>query len=195
MEQPMSAALKFLMMMPLILLSGCVDSTKSPYVGVHDLVARLDDARSLAEEGSADDQYRLGLRYERFARDHQEAARWYRMAAQQDHADAMYRLCILSDRGLGLPQDYQEALRWCGLAADSRQANAMLIVGGFFERGRGVPKDLIQAYHWYNLAAAHGLEEGAKRRDRLAGAMTVAQIARAQNLTRNWRPNMQAPLE
>ncbi|MCP9449628.1 MAG: sel1 repeat family protein [Nitrospira sp.] len=192
----MSAALKFLMVTTsLIVLSGCVDSTKSPYVGVHDLVTRLNDARSLAEGGSADDQYRLGLRYERFARDYQEAARWYRMAAQQDHPDAMYRLCILSDRGLGLPQDYQEALRWCGLAADSRQANAMLVVGGFFERGRGVPKDVIQAYHWYNLAAAHGLEEGAKRRDRLAGAMTLRQITHAQDLTRNWKPKIEAPSE
>ncbi|MCP9472974.1 MAG: sel1 repeat family protein [Nitrospira sp.] len=192
----MSVALKLLMVtMSLILLSGCVDSTKSPYIGVHDLVTRLDDARSLAEAGSADDQYRLGLRYELFARDHQEAARWYRMAAQQNHPDAMYRLCLLSDRGTGLPQDYQEALRWCGLAADSRQANAMLVVGGFFERGRGVPKDAIQAYHWYNLAAAHGLKEGATRRDRLAGAMTTAQITHAQDLTRNWKPKIQVPSE
>lgn len=126
----MSATLKFLMVTTSLgILSGCVDSTKPPYVDVHDLVTRLNDARSLAKEGIADDQYRLGLRYERFARNYQEAARWYRMAAQQDHPDAMYRLCILSDRGLGLPQDYQEALRWCRLAADSRQASAMVVVG------------------------------------------------------------------
>ncbi len=192
----MSAALKFLMLATSLgILSGCVDSTKSPYVDVHDLVVHINDARSLSEAGSADDQYRLGVRYERFALDYQEAVRWYRMAAQGDHPDAMYRLCILSDRGLGLPQDHQEAVRWCRLAADSGQASAMLIIGGFFERGRGVPKDLMQAYHWYNLAAAHGLEEGATRRDRLAGAMTVTQIAHAQDLTRNWKPKIQAPSE
>lgn len=192
----MSAMLQFLLLATSLgIFSGCVDSTKSPYIDVHDLVARLDDARSLAEAGSADDQYRLGVRYERFALDHQEAVRWYRMAAQRDHPDAMYRLCILSDRGLGLPQDYQEAWRWCRLAADSGQARAMLIVGGFFERGRGVLKDPIQAYHWYNLAAAHGLKEGTARRDRLASAMTVTQIAYAQDLTRNWKPKIQAPSE
>jgi TPR repeat protein len=173
------------------LLSGCVDLPKSPYVDVHDLVTGIDDARSQAEAGSADDQYRVGARYENVLLDYQEAARWYRMAALERHPEAIYRLCVLSDQGRGVPQDYQEALRWCRLAADHGHAKAMLTIGLFFEKGRGLPKDATQAHQWYNLAAANGLAEGAKRRDRLAQDMTAAQIAQAQFQARNWKAKYQ----
>jgi TPR repeat protein len=172
-------------------LPGCIDPPKSPYVDVHDLATPIDDSRTSAEQGSAEDQYRLGMKYETLLLDYKEAARWYRMAALQRHADAVYRLCVLSDNGRGLPQDYQEALRWCRLAADHGHAQAMLAIGIYFEKGRGLPRDLVQAHQWYNLAAANGLEEGVKRRDRLALGMTATQIAQAQLQARNWKAKYQ----
>ncbi|HMS86538.1 MAG TPA: tetratricopeptide repeat protein [Nitrospira sp.] len=175
-------------------LTGCIDPPKSPYVDVRDTTARIDELQSAAEQGSAEDQYHLGMRYEN-ARptDHREAVRWYRMAATQQHAGAFYRLCVLSDVGRGLPQDFQEALRWCRLAADQGHGAAMFLIAAHYEKARGVQKDLVQAYHWYNLAAANGHEAGAKWRDRLGRDMTPAQIAQAQFLTRNWKPKEQEP--
>ena len=187
----MPAGSRLLMMIVCGLLVGCIDQPKAPYVDVHDLATHIDDSRSLAEQGTADDQYRLGLKYETMIRDYQEAARWYRMAALERHADAIYRLCILSDRGRGLPQDYQEALRWCRLAAEHSHPQAMLMIGVYFEKGRGIPSDPVQAHQWYNLAAAHGLEEGVKRRDRLAVEMTPKQITQAQLQARNWKAKYQ----
>lgn len=172
-------------------LSGCIDPPKSPYVAVHDLVANIDDARATAEQGSSEDQYRLGLRYEQSVRDYGEAVRWYRMAAIQQHSEAFYRLCLLSDAGRGVPQDYQEALRWCRLAADHGHPQAMFTIGAYFETGRGVPKDSVQAHQWYNLAGAHGNEDGVKRRNRLAQNMTPGQIAQAQYQARSWRGKYQ----
>ncbi len=170
-------------------LSGCIDPPTSPYVDTRDTVTRIDELRSVAEQGSAEEQYHLGLQYEKARpRDHREAVRWYRMAAMQRHAGAFYRLCALSDMGRGLPQDYQEALRWCRLAADHRHGAAMFLIATYYEKARGVPKDVVQAYQWYNLAAANGHEDGAKWRDRLARDMTPTQIAHAQFLARNWRP-------
>ncbi|MBX3302653.1 MAG: sel1 repeat family protein [Nitrospira sp.] len=170
-------------------LPGCIDPPVSPYVDVRDTVTRIDELRPAAEQGSAEEQYNLGLQYEKaLPRDHREAVRWYRMAAMQRHAGAFYRLCVLSDLGRGIPQDYQEALRWCRLAADQRHGAAMFLIATYHEKARGIPKDIVQAYQWYNLAAANGHEDGAKWRDRLARDMTPTQIAKAQFLARNWTP-------
>jgi uncharacterized protein len=178
-------------MTAVITLPGCIDPPKAPYVDVQDLATKLDESRAKAEEGTAEEQYRLGMQYESQALDYREAVRWYRMAAMQRHVDAFYRLCILSDIGRGIPQDYQEALRWCRLAADYGHARAMVTIGVYYEKGRSLSKDLVQAHLWYNLAAAHGEKDGAKWRDRLAIDMTPAQISQAQFLARNWRPKAQ----
>ena len=152
------------------------------------MVSQIDELQSAAEQGSAEDQYNLGMRYENALRkDHREAVRWYRVAATQRHVGAFYRLCVLSDIGRGMPQDYQEALRWCRLAADRGHGQAMFLIATYYAKARGVPKDVVQAYQWYNLAAANGHEEGAKWRDRLAMHMTPTQIAQAQFLARNWK--------
>lgn len=185
-------ALRYLIMITVLgTLPGCIDPPKSPYVDVRDTVSRIDELQSAAEQGSAEDQYNLGLRYESaLPKDHREAVRWYRMAAIQRHVGAFYRLCVLSDIGRGMPKDYQEALRWCRLAADQGHGPAMFVIATYYEKARGVNKDIVQAYQWYNLAAAHGHEDGAKWRDRLATNMTPTQIAQAQFLARNWKPKV-----
>lgn len=177
-------------------LPGCIDPPKSPYVDVHGLVTRIDESRAMAEQGSPEDQYKLGLRYEQaLPLDPREAVYWYRMAAVQRHTDALYRLCVLSDIGRGLPQDYHEALRWCRLAIDQGHGQAMFIMATYYDKARAVSRDLVQAHRWYNLASAYGYHEGAKWRDRLALDMTPAQLAEAQLLARNWKPRSQAPLQ
>ncbi|MFN3681314.1 MAG: hypothetical protein ACK4VP_04635 [Nitrospira sp.] len=52
-----------------------------------------------------------------------EAVRWYRLATQHHHRDALYRLCILTDRGLETPQGLKEAAHWCHLATDTGHAS------------------------------------------------------------------------
>ncbi|NJL18211.1 MAG: sel1 repeat family protein [Nitrospira sp.] len=192
--KPCCRELVGLAMTALCTLSGCIDPPTSPYVDVRDTVTRIDERRPVAEQGTAEEQYNLGVQYENaLPRDHREAVRWYRMAAMQRHAGAFYRLCALSDMGRGIPQDYQEALRWCRLAADHRHGAAMFLIATYYEKARGVPKDVVQAYQWYNLAASNGHEAGAKWRDRLARDMTPTQIAQAQFLARNWKPKTEEP--
>lgn len=175
-------------------LPGCIDPPLAPYVDVRDMAPKINESGAIAEQGTAEDQYNLGVRYENAVpQDYKEAVRWYRLAAMQRHPDALYRLCVLSDIGRGLPQDYQEALRWCRLAADQGHARAMYTIGLHYQKADGVSKDLVQAHMWYNLAAANGYEAGAKWRDRLVPDMTPAQIAQAQLLARNWRPKTPEP--
>ena len=62
----MKACLRHLLTMTILCtLQGCIDPPKSPYVDVHDTVTRIDESQSIAEQGSAEDQYNLGLRYEK----------------------------------------------------------------------------------------------------------------------------------
>ncbi len=49
--------------------------------------------------------------------DYDEAAKWYRKAAEQGHANAQYNLGIMYDNGQGVPQDYVQAHMWYNLSA------------------------------------------------------------------------------
>ena len=60
----------------------------------------LTETRRLAEQGDADAQYNLGVRYangEGVLKDEAEAVRWYRLSADQGNADAQFNL------GVGTP--------------------------------------------------------------------------------------------
>jgi TPR repeat protein len=51
------------------------------------------------------------------AQDYAEAAKWYRMAAEQGNADAQATLGFRYERGQGVPRDYVLAHMWLSLAA------------------------------------------------------------------------------
>ena len=77
--------------------------------------------QSLADQGNASAQYRLGAMYANargVQQDDAEAVRWFRLAADQGHAEAQYYLGLMYANGEGVPQDYAEALRLYRLSAD-----------------------------------------------------------------------------
>jgi uncharacterized protein len=75
----------------------------------------------LAEQGSVDAQFFLGVMYlygEGVPQDDFQAAEWIGRAAEQGHAPAQYLLGILYRTGEGVPQNFVESLKWLILAAD-----------------------------------------------------------------------------
>lgn len=118
---------------------------------------------------------------------------WIRKAAEQGNADAE---CIVGGMyyfGDTVPKDYAQALVWYRKAADQGNAGAQSALGGMYGDGQGVPQDYVEAHKWYNLSAAHEpiaqlREMTVKSRDLLAAKMTSAQIAKAQQLAREWKP-------
>jgi TPR repeat protein len=68
-----------------------------------------------------------------------------------------------------------------------------LTLGVFYDNGLGVPQDRVRAHIWLNLAAMQGRESAATFRDLVARLMTPAQIAEAQRLTQEWKPNTPSP--
>ena len=90
-------------------------------------------------------------------------------------------------------EDDREAVRWYRLAAEQGDADAQLNLGIMYFNGEGVPQDYVQAHKWFNLAAASAevasREAYVEARDRVAARMTPSQIAEAQRLAREWRPD------
>jgi hypothetical protein len=161
-----------------------------------------------ADQGNVSDQYNLGYMYskgEGVPQDYAEAAKWYRKAADQGNADAQYNLGLMYeglilDIGEGVPPDISEAAKWYRKAADQGNADAQYNLGYKYYIGGGVLQDYVLAHMWFNLAAsvlsesAVSLQDWDKRdqaigkRDLVASKMTPAQIAEAEQMTREWKP-------
>lgn len=113
------------------------------------------------------------------------AARLYRIAAEQGHVIAQFKLGNMYAEGRGVSRDAITAVRWYRLAAEQGESEAKIILGGFYLAGVGMPVDKILAYKWLNIAAAFD-ENVSYIRDDLERDMTPAQIAEAQRLSREW---------
>jgi TPR repeat protein len=122
-----------------------------------DVVFRL---RALAETGSANAQTWLGtIAHDGLVDDggsFSDAAYWYRMAADQGHAPAQFRLGELYENGEGLPKDAAEAFRWYRKAAEQGYARAQFNLGGAYQRGIGTPANAEEAVRWYRKSAEQG---------------------------------------
>lgn len=108
---------------------------------------------SLAEQGNADAQVRLGVIKEigkGIPQNFSEAAKWYRLAAEQGDATGQNLLGLMYEEGKGVPRNFVLAHMWINIAA----ANSSI----------GPRGEYVEA------------------RDSIAAHMTAKQIAEAQAL-------------
>jgi hypothetical protein len=140
-----------------------------------------------AMEGDAKAQTQLGemyLRGEGVPKNHTEAAKWFRLAAEQEYASAQYNLGFIYVNGKGVPQNYTEAVKWYRLAAEQGHASAQYNLGVMYYIGEGVPENDIWAYAWISLAAMEN-KDHRETRDLLRKNLTAHQISEAQELSAN----------
>ena len=109
--------------------------------------------RRLAEQQDVEAQYELGTRMAT----NEEAAQWYRLAADQGHKSAQRSLANLYAVGSGVPQDYSEANRLFRSAADGR-FRAAIEIGHQYGRGTDVPRSLDEAMWFFDLASDLAVE-------------------------------------
>ncbi|MBI5660020.1 MAG: sel1 repeat family protein [Nitrosomonadales bacterium] len=117
-----------------------------------------------AEQGNANSRCQLAAMYcqgqHGVPLDYTEAAKWYKLAAEQGDANAKFRVELMLggmyDEGRGVPQNYTEAAKWYKLAAELGDADAQFKLGEMYDEGRGVPLDYTEAAKWYKLAAEQG---------------------------------------
>jgi TPR repeat protein len=123
-----------------------------------------------AKIGDADSQFSLGVIYENIGggrksladdakRGAIEAAKWYRLAAEQGHAAAQYSLADLYDGGRGVREDHAEATKWFRRAAEKGHAAAQRAMGDLYNVRGGTEKNDVEAAKWYRLAADQGNSE------------------------------------
>jgi TPR repeat protein len=81
------------------------------------------------------------------------AARYFKLAADQNHAQGQctYGFCLVN--GHGVPSDLVEAAKYFKLAADQNDAGGQYNYGFCLANGHGVPTDLIGAAKYSKLAA------------------------------------------
>ncbi|MCH8475883.1 MAG: sel1 repeat family protein [Opitutales bacterium] len=114
----------------------------------------------------ADAQFDLGdMYFEGYgvAQNFEKAAKWFRNAAQQGHAEAQAGLGYLYFKGKGGPQDYSEAAKWFRKAAEQEYDLAQLYLGDMYFQGRGVTQNHEEAATWFRKAAEQGLGSAQKR--------------------------------
>jgi len=85
-----------------------------------------------------------------------EAAKWYKKAAEQGHADAQLSLGDAYSNGKGVPEDKEEAVKWYRKAADQGHEFAQFFLGSAYDDGEGVPVDKKEAAKWYKKSAIQG---------------------------------------
>ena len=107
-------------------------------------------------------------------------------SAEAGDVKSQMTLGVLYDYGLGVPQDKEEAFKWFRKAAEQGNFAAQFFMGRHYEDGDGVLQDFVQAHAWFNVASANGSVGASELRDEVANQMTPEQIAKAQELAREY---------
>lgn len=155
---------------------------------VADAIRWFDLANSVENDGPPTDWMTIeGFGMEQ---DPQQAAYWYRLAADNGHAEAQYYLSRLYAGGKGVKRDEAQAERWVSASATQGYAPAMADLGKRFAAGNGVAPDDKRAYFWLTLAFLHGDKSGEKARAAEAAKLQPADVADLDHAAQNWKPRM-----
>jgi TPR repeat protein len=117
---------------------------------------------------------------------HQEAARWFRAAAEQGVPEAQTDLAVMYYNGDGVTRDYGEAAKWARRAAEAGYSRAQEELAFMLEQGKGVSLDYVSAYTWYSAAASNGRRESAIRMKSLERVMLPEQVRLAKSHASAW---------
>ncbi|WP_306151510.1 tetratricopeptide repeat protein [Roseovarius sp. MMSF_3281] len=105
-------------------------------------------------------------------RNYEEAARWYRIPAEDGLSSAAAALGRLYEQGLGVEQSAETAALWYQTALDNHRSNwrssdwgavakvrPRVALGRMYAEGRGVPQSRIKAVELFRIAAESGDQE------------------------------------
>lgn len=113
---------------------------------------QMEPVKKQADAGKAEDQYYYA-KYLADLNSPDEAARYFKLAADQDHAKAQFNYGICLTNGSGVGKNLDEAAKYLKLAADQGYAKAQFCYGKCLLNGEGVNKNENEAEHYLKLAA------------------------------------------
>jgi TPR repeat protein len=123
----------------------------------------------------------------------EEAAKWFRKAAEQGHARAQTNLGMSYYYGRGVPRDETESLRWLRKAAEQNHPKAQFELGVAYRDGKGVPQDKVRAMMWMILSAGQGGIAARVVGGGLSRSLTPEARQEARMLARQWRESHGLP--
>jgi len=151
--------------------------------------------RKAADNGDADAQVLLGDAYrdgKGVQQNYTEAAAWYRKAAEAGNARGQCSLGLAYYSGHGVTWVYDQAVWWFRKAAKTGHSPSQFNLGLAYIYGQGVPQSYSLAYMWVSISASSGefgdYSQTAEIRDDIAQKMTPQQVADAQRLAADWKP-------
>ena len=121
-----------------------------------DYISTIQQLVPLAEHGSAEAQYRLGLVY-----------------AGIEAVPPVWRV---------RHQNQKESVKWYRLAAEQGHVQGQLNLGLMYGTGEGLVKDLVYAYMWMHISAGSGDARAIAAKKRVAKVMTQSQLELARVL-------------
>ena len=128
--------------------------------GPKDLKEGMNWLTRAAELGHTRAQFDLGYHYAVDYKDHEQAMKWYRLAAGKldDTAGvaAAENIGLMYGIGQGVKADAVEAARWTHIAAEHDSPSAQYQLGLVYFEGNGVTKDFAEAKKWLSRAAGRG---------------------------------------
>lgn len=118
--------------------------------------------------------------------DKQEAARWFRRAADAGVADAQYNLAMMKFRGDGVRRDSYGAIQMMRRAGENGDVRAQAALGRLYRTGfEEMGTDLSESRKWLALAAAQGDADSEAALAEVEAA--IAAGAEAEERSPRWR--------
>ncbi len=115
----------------------------------------------MSSSGRAEVQLLVGLCFH-YGLVYEQAVKWYRLSANQNHAHAQFSLGICYSFGQGVEKSYEEALKWFRLSAQQGNTNAQYHLGVFYYYGKGIERSDEEAVRWFRLSSEQGNAEAQK---------------------------------
>ena len=107
----------------------------------------------------------------------EEASKWYRKAAEQNHGPGLRMLGLCHYYGLGLHKDIEKATGYYLKGAEQNDVAAQILLGYCYSKGTGVDKDRGETLKWWrkatyreNVTFNHFIETWSKEPDKLEGS-------------------------
>jgi len=111
-----------------------------------------------------------------------EAMHWYKAAAAQGHAKAMYDIGTLFENGQGVERSMPDAARWYRDAAERHEPAAAHSFAILYETGQGVEPDKVEAWVWFSIAAEKEFPGASQSREALGAQLSTPEMERARQL-------------
>ena len=182
---------------PIVAFAATIEEAKAA-TGRKDYSLAMRLWRELADQGNPLALFPVGLLYQNgwgVAKDEAEAVRWFLRAAQQGNEGAQEALYYAYNSGKGAPQDFAEAAKWIRPLAEKGYGLPQMYLGTLYLQGIGIEHNLIEGYKWLALAARDKLASAviADSLKKLRIKMSEADVAEAERLVSNWRPQPKRP--